>query len=243
LSVPQAAPWIIRSGHAVRGAVGRRIAPILGRLRGIGYRARQRLSFDLSTACSKLLRGRLVSRRLLALNLVMAGVSLLFCIRIGRALVAPTPPLPSSSRPAGAAVMREPDSVRGSQAGGHYEVIATRSLFDPNRSNSTSAEVTGRTPLPVSTLALYGVAISDDARVAFVQDRTTKQMASYRTGDSLAGGRVDRIEPDRIVIIRADGPVEVLLHRPQDSPALAPSPHGQSPEEVVPPRRARGRQD
>src|SRR5262249_60274392 len=111
----------------MRLAVGRRIAPTLRRLRGIGYDARRRLSFDLATACAQLWRGRLVSRRLLTLNLLMAGMSIFFCFRIGSALFAPTPPSSPSSRAAGAAVMREPDSVRVAQAGGRSGVVATRS--------------------------------------------------------------------------------------------------------------------
>ena len=135
------------------------------------------------------------------------------------------------------------DIVRTSRSSGYYETIAARSLFNSDRAESASAESAGRAPLTIPTLALYGVAISDDARVAFVQDLATKQISSYKTGDPLAGGRVERIEPDRIVIIRAEGPIEVLLRRPKDSSTLAASPQGQSPEEVVPPRRARGRQD
>lgn len=118
-----------------------------------------------------------------------------------------------------------------------------RSLFSPSRSDSVSSEATGRAPLTTPTLALYGVAISDDTRVAFVQDLATKQISSYKAGDQLAGGRLERVEPDRVVIMRADGPIEILLHRPKEPQTLAPSPEAQSPEQVVPPRRARGRQE
>ena len=202
------------------------------------------MSFDLSTACARLWSGRIVSRRLLTLDLVMAGVSVFCCLRIGHALFALAPQSQSSAVRA-LAVPGDPDQniVRTSHSSGYYETIAARSLFNPNRAESASTESAGRAPLTIPTLALYGVAISDDARVAFVQDTATKRLSSYKTGDPLAGGRVERIEPDRIVIIRADEPIEVLLHRPKDSPTLAPSPPGQSPEEVVPPRRARGRQD
>jgi len=48
---------------------------------------------------------------------------------------------------------------------------------------------------------------------------------------------VERIEADRVIIMRADGPIEVGLHRPRD-----PVPVAAAPEEVSP-RRSRGRQE
>jgi hypothetical protein len=62
-------------------------------------------------------------------------------------------------------------------------------------------------------------------------------MFGYKTGDKLAGGQVERIEPDRVVIMRADGPIEVMLHRPRE-----PLPVVSSPEEDSS-RRSRGRQE
>jgi hypothetical protein len=185
-----------------------------------------------------------VSRRLFALNLVLVGASILCCIRIGHALFAPAlPTLSIAARPFSASLERHQDIGRTSHTSGYYELIATRSLFSPNRTDSALLETTGRAELTTPTVALYGVAISDDTRVAFVQDLATKQISSYKTGDRLAGGFLERIEADRVVIMRADGPIEVLLHRPKESQSLAPSPQAQSPEQVVPARRARGRQE
>jgi len=78
------------------------------------------------------------------------------------------------------------------------------------------------------------VAISDDSRLAFIHDLDTNRIAGYKLG---AGGRVERIEADRVIIMRADGPIEVGLHRPRD-----PVPVAAAPEEVSP-RRSRGRQE
>ena len=179
-----------------------------------------------------------MSRPLLALNLFLAGLSVFFFIRIGHAVFASdlqsTFPI---ARPLAVAGPRAPGAARHARSSGDYGVIATRTLFHPSRSQSTSSEAMAPIPPPASTLALYGVAISDDTRVAFVQDLVTKQISGYRTGDKLAGGQVERIEPDRVVIMRADGPIEVLLRRPKEPQAAAPSP------EEISPRRSRGRQD
>jgi hypothetical protein len=48
---------------------------------------------------------------------------------------------------------------------------------------------------------------------------------------------VERIEPDRVVITRADGAIEVLLHQPKESRAVVPSADEGSP------RLSRGRQE
>jgi type II secretory pathway component PulC len=183
-------------------------------------------------------RRRALSRPLLALNLVMVGLSIFFCIRIGHALFAPAPrPTSPVARTVAAAGPRDHGAARNSPSSGVYDVIATKSLFDPKRSQSTSSEVMAPRLRPAPTLALHGVAISDDTRVAFVQDLVTKQLSGYKTGDKLAGGQVERIEPDRVVIMRADGPIEVLLRRPKEPQAVVPSPEEPSP------RRSRGRQD
>jgi hypothetical protein len=178
-----------------------------------------------------------VSRRLLGLNLVLVGVSVLCCIRISHALFAPALPSPAiSGRPPNILFERHRDMGRQAHSSGYYDLVATRSLFSSNRADSASSETTGRAAPTTPAWALYGVAISDDIRVAFVQELVTKQISSYKIGDQLAGGRLERIEPDRVVVMRADGPIEVLLRRPKES-------EPPSPEQVVPARRARGRQE
>jgi hypothetical protein len=187
--------------------------------------------------------GQILARRLLALNLLLAGLAVFSSIRIGHALFAPDLQSPPRiARPLAVAAPRDHGALRNSRSSAVYDVIATRSLFDPNRSSPRSSEATAPIQLPAPTLALYGVAISDDTRVAFVQDLVTKQIVGYKTGDRLAGGQVERIEPDRVVIMRADGPMEVLLHQPkehqpEESQAVVPS------AEEVSPRRSRGRQE
>ena len=182
--------------------------------------------------------GKVLARPLLGLNLLLAGLSAFSSIRIVHAVFAPDLQSPSRvARPLAVAVPIDHGAVRSSRSSGVYDVIATRTLFHPNRSEPRSLEAMAPILPPAPTLALYGVAISDDTRVAFVQDLVTKQILGYKTGDKLAGGQVERIEPDRVVIMRADGPIEVLLHQPKESQAVVPS------AEDVSPRRSRGRQE
>jgi len=179
-----------------------------------------------------------MSRPVLALNLSMAGLSVFFSIRVGHALFSPDVQSPSrTARPVAVAAPRNHDVVPNSRPLGVYDVIATRTIFHPNRSEPTRSEAIAPILPPAPTLALYGVVINGDTRLAYLQDLATKQMFGYKTGDKLAGGQVERIEPDRVVIMRADGPIEVMLHRPME-----PLPVVSSPEEDSP-RRSRGRQE
>jgi len=181
-----------------------------------------------------------MSAPLLALNFFMAGLSIFFFITIVH-----TPSAPDSrtaSRIGRAfAVTASPKrdvAVPGSPLGGAYDVIATRNLFDPNRSDAKNLAAIVETLPPAATLALYGVVISDETRLAYLEDPATKRIVGYKIGDKLAGGQVERIEPDRVAIMRAGGLIEVRLHdqnRPR--PVVSESPQAQGTNEG--PRRRR----
>ena len=46
-------------------------------------------------------------------------------------------------------------------------------------------------------------------------------MASYKVGDAVAGGQLEQIEADRVVIRRGEGTFEVLLRDPQKPKPVA----------------------
>ena len=233
----QSALWTVRTGWTkVRPAAWRRIPlnlvasahALFIALNGVAPRRQ-----------ASALRTRWVlSRPLLALNLVMVGLSVFFSIRVGHALFTRDLQSPSRiARPLAVTALRSHDVVPNSRSRAVYEVIATRTLFHPNRSEPTRAEAIAPTLPPAPRLALYGVVISGDTSLAYLQDLATKQIVGYRTGDKLAGGQIERIEPDRVVIMRADGPIEIVLHRPKEPLPVVPSPEEGSP------RRFRGRQE
>jgi hypothetical protein len=129
-------------------------------------------------ALSDLRSGWAMPKPLLAVNLLMAGLSATLLIYIGRILLAPDP-VPQA----------------------HY--------CQPRPS-----EAIPTTPPPERMMTLYGVVISDDSRVAYFEDPATKRVFGYRIGDRMAGGQVERIEPDRVVIKRAESSIEVVLPGP-----------------------------
>lgn len=169
-----------------------------------------------------------MSKRLLALNLVLAATSLVFAVQVVRILSAPGP-LTVPSAPAasqmGAALKDEPAPAPGTHAKGvgalaAYGVVATKNLFNPSRSE---------TPAQAASLAsaakplLYGVVINGNTRLAYLEDPVSKRVFGYKIGDAVAGGQLEQIHEDRVVIRRPEGPMEVKLIDPRKpKPVVSP---------------------
>jgi hypothetical protein len=96
-----------------------------------------------------------------------------------------------------------------------YDVIAARNLFDPSRLETTRLAGVGPDAPAQPKPLLYGVILSEDRALglAYFQDPVTRRIAGYRIGDSLAGGRIESIERDRVLIRRGPELVEVSINR------------------------------
>ena len=169
-------------------------------------------------------------RRLLAVNVVLAGVSLLCVSLIVKQLVGSRPAAPSRSRPP-VATPAAPPSAAGSprlpaQA---YSVIATRNLFSPTRSETPGAGMAGGPAINIVKPNLHGVVLRDGAPIAYLEDPLTKRIAGYRIGDPIAGGTVQTISADAVVIARPEGAVDVRLRDPSKPRPPAPAAAGQPP--------------
>ncbi len=81
---------------------------------------------------------------------------------------------------------------------------------------------------------LYGVIVRDEASIAYLEDPTTKRVAGYRLGDSIAGGTVQAISSDRVVLARPDGNVDIRLHDPSRPKPPAPVPTPAMPGAPLP---------
>jgi len=163
-------------------------------------------------------------RRLLAVNVLLAGVSLLCVSLIVKQLIGSRPTAPSRSRPA-AATPAAPPSAAGSprlpaQA---YSVIATRNLFSPTRSETPGAGMAGGPAINIVKPSLHGVVLRDGAPIAYLEDPLTKRIAGYRIGDPIAGGTVQTISADAVVIARPEGAVDVRLRDPSKPRPPAPA--------------------
>ncbi len=163
-------------------------------------------------------------RRLLVLNTVLGIVSLAFAVGTVRTLLAKHPmPVAAAGRPAPA-----PQSVAtagGADSGPEaYGVIAAQNLFNPARSETATAAA-----VAVVKPILHGIVIDGSKSRAFLEDPTVKRVGGYSVGDSVSGGKIQKIADDRVVIARPEGMVEVLLRdpskpRPAPVPAVAAAP-------------------
>ncbi len=177
-------------------------------------------------------------RKLLIINallLVIAGGSAAF---IARQYMAPLAmPLAARTRPA-PPVMAPGEEAPRNQAGA-YASVAARNVFSPTRSE-TPPTATSATTAPLVKPNLFGIVLRDGAPIAYLEDPTTKRVAGYRVGDAMAGGTVQTISADSVVIARPDGNLDVRLRdpgkpRPAPQPATAGLPPGPGAQPVVGP--------
>ena len=179
-----------------------------------------------------------MSRRVLALNVLLGLVGALCAAGLIRELLTPLPlpPTPRAAAPAGVSV---PAPARAGSAGA-YGLVVSKNLFSPSRSEAPAGPVVVAGPKPL----LHGVVMDGPQSRAYLEDSTVKRTFGYAVGDAVNGGRVQSISEDRVVIARPDGLVEVLLQDPAKPklavPAVAaatPSPPaGPAPPGIPAPR-------
>lgn len=169
------------------------------------------------------------------LNALLVGVAIGLAAYVGWQVVRPAPagpPPAPPARPAVPAAAPAPPAAPAA-AGGDFGVIASRNLFNPGRSESptpavASTEAAAALPRP----HLYGVVLRDgtDGPIAYLEDPATRQVAGYRVGDSVAGGTVQTIAADRVVLERPEGRVSVQLRDPTKprAPAVAAAEPGEA---------------
>ena len=63
---------------------------------------------------------------------------------------------------------------------------------------------------PVKPL-LYGVIYGERGWIAYIEDPTTKSIAAYRVGDTVAGQTIEAIEEERVVLKGPEGALEIRL--------------------------------
>ncbi|MGD0884284.1 MAG: hypothetical protein ABSA46_05285 [Thermodesulfovibrionales bacterium] len=127
-----------------------------------------------------------------------------------------------------------------------YAIIAEQNLFHPER--KIPVEKVGEAPLPKPDFVLYGVLITDEESVAYMEDKkapqsTTgrgKRQIALRKGENLSGFTLTDIEPDKVMMVRGEEITTVNLndqHAPKGrEEALLP---GQQPAQQAQPAGAR----
>jgi len=98
-----------------------------------------------------------------------------------------------------------------------YAVISDKNLFHPER--KIPPEKQQENVMSKPDLLLYGTLITDDMSIAFVEDRKVpystagrgKRQLALKKGASLRGYIVSEIEPNRIVLVKEEDKLVVML--------------------------------
>jgi hypothetical protein len=138
-------------------------------------------------------------------------------------------PLPESPAPRRAAAPAPPEEKPAAAVEDKlqaYNVIVARHLFNPSRSEGGVASAAPAAPLPPKPL-LLGVVVDGPKSRAYLEEASTKRVFGYKIGDQVSGGRLEQITDEKVVIVRPDGTMDVMLHDPaKPKPAPAPAQPG-----------------
>jgi len=187
-----------------------------------------------------------VSKPVLLVNVILAGLAVFCAVSLVRDLThaRSLPPPPAPRRAAALKSGDEPavSVIRGETLGA-YNVIVAKHLFSPSRSEGGVVAGTPAAP-PAPKPMLLGVVVDGRQSRAYLEDPASKRVLSYQVGDTVSGGRLEQITSEKVLIVRPEGPIEVMLRDPlKPKPAAAPSavnapPAGSGPRadsSVVPP--------
>src|SRR5262245_31988341 len=168
-----------------------------------------------------------MSRRFFVLNVVLGIVSVAFSVGIARTLLVRRP-IPGPAAPRAATAPAPPAATEPADVGpAGYAVIPARNLFNPGRSEAAAAPA-----VAVAKPILHGVVITGAKTRAFLEDPAVKRVAGYSVGDTVGGGRIQKIADDRVVIARPEGSIEVLLQdpsKPRPAPTVTAAPGQPAP--------------
>jgi hypothetical protein len=169
-------------------------------------------------------------------NVVLVGASLLCVGIIVTQLVGSRPTVDTRARPPAAGpAAPAPAAETPRQPAQAYNVIATRNLFSPTRTETPGAAGGSGPAISIVKPSLHGVVLREGSPIAYLEDPMTKRIAGYRIGDPIAGGTVQTISADAVVIARPDGSVDVRLRDPSKPRPPAPPAAGQPPAADQPP--------
>ena len=116
-----------------------------------------------------------------------------------------------------------------------YAVISEQNLFHPER--KIPPEKKDETAIPRPDVVLYGTLITDDMSMAFVEDKKApystpgrgKRQVSLKKGDNLNGYILREVETNRIVLVKGEDKIVVMLNEGEKRKAgAAPAPQATS---------------
>ena len=125
-----------------------------------------------------------------------------------------------------------------------YASVAEQNVFHPLR--RIPPEKKGDLAVPRPEVILYGTLITDDVKVAYVEDKKSprtspgrgKRQIALKKGDTLSGYVLKEVEKDRIELVKGDDRIVVFLfdqNKVRDGEATRPGTSPGSPQMAAPP--------
>jgi hypothetical protein len=165
---------------------------------------------------------KMICRNISVLNIGLIVFLILFFTvfvfpRLKTVLFYTLPPVKPAVIPAGkiAAEMKTP-------AVSDYLNISENNIFHPERTIPPEKKVGSAElqPLPQPDVILYGTLITDDTRIAYLEDLKSphdtrgrgRRQLTMRKGDTLSGFTLKEIDADRIVMARGQEQIIVRIH-------------------------------
>jgi len=181
-----------------------------------------------------------LSKRLVIVNGTLAVVIVMLGVWLVKDLThtRPLPPPPGPRRAQAAAPVAAPTPLAAEDEKlATYNAIVAKHLFNPSRSEGGPTAATATAAPPPPKPMLLGVILDGPKSRAYLEDASTKRVFGYQVGDTVSGGRLDQITDDKVVIVRPDGAIDVLLRdpsKPKPAPTAATGAAGQPPGQPAP---------
>ncbi len=117
-----------------------------------------------------------------------------------------------------------------------FAAVADRNLFSPTRTETApepprGSAGAGPAAPPAPKPRLYGIVLLPEGRDrAYLEDVQRRRVFGYSVGDVVGDARLERIQPDRVVLRRGSETFEVLLYDPAKPRQPSAPASVQSPE-------------
>jgi type II secretory pathway component PulC len=160
---------------------------------------------------------KLILRNINVLNMLLLAVAVVLFFLFDYPLLGGQASIVQiQARETGAPIQSEEKSApEGSASYADFISIAEKNLFHPEREMPKAEKAAA----PKPELILYGTVITDDVSIAYVEDRKSpystpgrpKRQTALKKGGSIGGYVLREIEPNRIVLVRGEDKLVVML--------------------------------
>jgi hypothetical protein len=126
-----------------------------------------------------------------------------------------------------------------------YTIVSENNLFHSERKIPAEKKVESQAPpLPTPEIILYGTLITDDSRIAYIEDLKApystqgrgRRQLTLRKGETISGFTLQEVEANRIVMVRGQEKLTVKIHEKKKPPVqdLKPPEKHASPAQTQP---------